>query len=208
MPRTRVLSALIAVGLVLSACSDDADEGAGDDGTSTTEASDTEDAAPDDGGGGGDDRQGYVDVTAELLTGALPLQDDEAACFAAALVDAIDFETFVEAGISPDELRTSGEQLEDLDLDIEDGMADRFGENLGPCAIDYASVLLTFAGPSEATQPGIDCVNAQLDREQLDQLLAVGATSGFTGVEPETDLRTVAQPALDACADEISGAGG
>jgi len=39
-------------------------------------------------------------------------------------------------------------------------------------------------------------------------LLVAGATSGFTGVEPETDLRTLAQPALDACAAEISGAGG
>lgn len=205
MRRTPVLSALITVGLALSACADDADEGAGDDGTSTTEATDTEDTGPD---GGGGDRQAYVDVAAELLTGALPLQDDEATCFAAALVDAIDFETFVEAGISPEELRASEEQLQDLGLDVEDGIADRFGENLGPCAIDYASVLLTFDGPSAATQPGIDCVNAQLDREQIDQLLAVGVTSGFTGVEPETDLRTLAQPALDACAEEISGAGG
>lgn len=208
MSRVPVLPVLITVGLALSACGDDGDEGAGDDGTTTTEATGTEDTTPDGGGGGGGgDRQDYVDVTAELLNGALPLQDDEAACFAAALVDAIDFEKFVEAGISPEELRTS-EELQDLGLDIEDGIADRFGENLGPCAIDYASVLLTFDGPSEATQAGIDCVNAQLDREQLDQLLAIGATSGFTGVEPETDLPTLAQPALDACAAEISGAGG
>lgn len=206
MSRVPVLSVLITVGLALSACGDDGDEGAGDDGTTTTEATGTEDTTPD-GGGGGTDRQDYVDVTAELLTGALPLQDDEAACFAAALVDAIGFEKFVEAGISAEELRTSGE-LQDLGLDIEDGIADRFGENLGPCAIDYASVLLTFDGPSEATQPGIDCVNAQLDSEQLDQLLAAGATSGLTGAVPETDLRTLAQPALDACAAEISGAGG
>jgi hypothetical protein len=181
------MSVVVGVGLLLfGACGGDSDVGGGNDEGGEATAADGE-------------TQLYIDAVADEIAdqGDIPMDDEMAACAAAAMVNLVGVDALVEAGISPEEFGDA-DSLSELDVEAPVDAAARLGEAFGEC--DFA-VLLTAAmaegfaeaAGTELPAEGTACLEDSMGGQAVTDALATFFVDGSPG-----DLRTVIGDALVA----------
>jgi hypothetical protein len=161
----RLLAALAAGALLLSACGDD-DAG---------------------NAGSGDDE--YVEAMAESMQrdDDLPFADEDIDCLADEFVDALGgAERLEEDGITPEDLR-SEDGLDELGLEMGQEEADGIAASFGSCDVSLAELVLSEAG--DDVPPEVrDCVEENLDEDVLADFFATVLVDEETGDEPPAEL--------------------
>jgi hypothetical protein len=154
------LAVSAAAVMLLAACGDD--DGGSDD----------------DAGNGGGGSQEYVEAASASLRedGEFPLGPERTDCAAAALVDVVDVDTLTDAGISPEEFGDA-DNLESLDVDLPDDVADRLGNALAECDLvgsieDVAVDTFTSSAGRELSSDAAACLRDNLDDQTVVDALA------------------------------------
>lgn len=119
------------------------------------------------------DAQPYVDALSDQLATIqdFQLEDDDADCLAADMVDLIGAENLEDAGISPEDLARSGD-LSSLDVELPDDTEERLTSAFDEC-VDLGELVadqlaLQYGIPSGT----LDCIAEENDDKQLASLLA------------------------------------
>lgn len=161
----RLLAALAAGTLLLSACGDD------DSGNA----------------GSGDDE--YVEAMAASMQEDedLPFADEDVDCLANGFVDALGgAERLEEEGITPEDLG-SDEGLQDLGLELGEEEADGIAASFGNCDVSLAELVLSEAG-EDVPADVRECVEDNLDEDVLADFFATVLVDEETGEEPPAEL--------------------
>ncbi|MCO8128893.1 hypothetical protein NHL50_16905 [Acidimicrobiia bacterium EGI L10123] len=161
----RLLAALAAGALLVTACGDD----------------DTGNA------GSGDDE--YVEAMAASMQQDedLPFAEADIDCLSREFVEALGGAERLESeGITPEDL-SSDEGLDDLGLELGQEEADGIAASFGSCDVSLAELVLAEAGedvPAEVR----DCVEENLDEDVLAEFFATVLVDEETGDEPPEAL--------------------
>lgn len=127
-------------------------------------------------GGGGDGSTAADNIAANLQEDS-PISEDDANCFADAVVDSIGVDKLQEIGILNDDLEVE-DNIDDADLSDED--AERAASAFTDC-IDLDVVLEeAFAGISEEAA---ECVREKIDDEAYQQLMEATFAGDTTGAQ-------------------------
>lgn len=161
----RLLAALAAGALLLTACGDD----------SEPEASGNDDA--------------YVEAMAASMQEDqdLPFADEDIDCLSNEFVDALGgAERLEEEGITPEDL-SSDAGLDELGLDLGQEEADGIAASFGNCDVSLAELVLSEAG-DDVSDEVRQCVEENLDEDVLADFFATVLVDEETGEEPPAEL--------------------
>lgn len=162
MMHRRLLAALAAGALLVTACGDD-DAGSGDD--------------------------DYVEAMAASMEQDenLPFAQDDIDCLAEEFVGALGGADRLEAdGITPEDL--GGDQgLDELGLELGREEADGIAASFGNCDVSLAELVLAEAG-TDVPDEVRECVEENLDEEVLAQFFASVLVDQETGEDPPEEL--------------------
>lgn len=161
----RLLAALAAGALLLSACGDD------DSGNA----------------GSGDDE--YVEAMAASMQQDedLPFADEDIDCLSTEFVEALGgAERLEDEGITPEDLG-SDEGLDELGLELGREEADGIAASFGTCDVSLAELVLSEAG-EDVPADVRDCVEENLDEDVLATFFATVLVDEETGEEPPDEL--------------------
>lgn len=177
--RTLALLAAVAAATFLVACGDDSDSdtdsegGLGalvDDTTTSTTAEETTTTTED----ASDLRAEYVDALVpqirDLGTGA-DLADEEAECFAGAIVDVVGAEEIDAQGVSPQQFASASGGFAGLDLDLPADAAETLADEMSDC-FDAQAVFLEALSADAPAGVDVACMFDTVEEGEVELLLA------------------------------------
>lgn len=200
---------LLVAALVVGSCSSGGDEKGDKEKTTTTKAaseggdsSTTEDddseettttkGDDDDEVEVSGDGQPFVDamVDAMMAEEDMPFSEDQARCVAARTVDTIGVDRLTEAGVTPDQFGSSGDNSMDFsELGLTEDDANEIFDNFGKCDINFRELMLeSMAADSEVTPEMKGCMEAVLTDENLRRLMVATFMSGDEGIDEDPAL--------------------
>lgn len=183
----RRILVIVAAGLLLGACGD-----SGDDDTT----------AGDEGG----EAEEYADALAADMTeeeDGPPLDETQANCFAAGLVDLVGVDALSEAGISPADF-AAADSFSDLDVDLPDDASAAVADTLVECElVEALEGVITDSFNEEAgialTPEAAECLADELDEQAVAEAFAVSFVEG-SGEQ----LQALIGSSVGACPDVAS----
>jgi hypothetical protein len=214
-PRRAALAVVVAL-LALAGCSADGSDDAASSTTeaatsttaavaSTTEATTTTEA--DDGAS--DAEQDYVDAVADAMRevedSEFPIDDEQADCLAPRWVDAIGYETLLEAGVTPEVL--GGTEDGDIDAEFEDVVdrprAEKLVDAFFDCGLDLEGTFYEgLASDGSATPEQVQCLRDRLPEGFVRELMITSMDGGDEALDEDDELEQQLTDAFLACVGE------
>lgn len=192
----RCLLGLLAVPVLLAgACGGDDDASTSSDSSTTSTEPDPDEGTDTSIADGSEfDPADYLAAMADYLratSGDDTQLNENAACVAAALIEAVGVERLDAEGITAEQF-AAADSIRDLGIEIGDADVDRLGEALDAC-IDYRQVMI-------ATAPdGYACLVDNLDRQAVAHSFAVEFATGY----PSEFTRLMFETAEPACTEQV-----
>ena len=227
--RTRIglLAAVALLALLVGCSADGSGDGSGDSATPTsttpstapdddettmtTDADEADEADDGDGesGGGSLARDAYVEAVADAMREVedtdFPIDDDQADCLAPRWVDAIGYETLLDAGVTPEVLGGSedGDTTAEFEDVVDRPRAERLVDAFGDCGIDLESFFYDgLASDGSTTPEQVDCIRDRLPDGFIRELLITSMDGGEDALDADPDLSGQLTGAFMACLDE------
>lgn len=209
-----VLAALVLV--VLAGCSADGSDDAADDAETSTTApsSDTTDGertttTTEAAGGATGSEQAYIEAVADAMREVedptFPIDDEQADCLAPRWVDAIGYQTLLDAGVTPEVL--GGSEDGDTSAEFEDvvdrARAEKLVDAFGDCDLDLEQFFyegLQSDGSMTADQGA--CLRDRLPEGYIRELMITSMDGGDDALDDDPDLEDQLTEAFMACLAE------
>ena len=217
--RPTALAAITVALVVLVGCS----AGGSDDAASTTttaRSSTTTGATPstttedpttttEDGGGATGAEQAYIESVADAMRAVedseFPIDDEQADCLAPRWVDAIGYETLLEAGVTPEVL--GGSEDGDLDASFEEvvdrGKAEKLVDAFFDCGLDLEGAFYDGLTSDGSTTPAqVACLRDRLPDGFIRELMITSMDGGDEALDADPELEQQLTEAFLACVGE------
>lgn len=219
-PRSRrtvlgVVAALVLLAGCGSSGSEDRSDGGASSASSTTApSSDTtadgdETTTTTDDGDAPDSKEAYVQAVAESMREVddeeFPIDDEQADCLAPLWVDAIGYETLLDAKVTPEVL--GGTEDGETDAKFEDVVdrprAEKLVDTFGQCGVDLEDFFFEgLASDGSATPAQIDCIRGRLPDGFVRNLMITSMDGGDDGLDSDTNLEDQLTQTFMACLAE------
>lgn len=221
-PRSRrtvlgVVAALVLLAGCGSSGSEDRSDGGASSASSTTAPSsdttadgdETTTTTTDDGGDAPDSKEAYVQAVAESMREVedevFPIDDEQADCLAPLWVDAIGYETLLDAKVSPEVL--GGTEDGDTDAEFEDVVdrprAEKLIDTFGECGVDLEDFFFEgLASDGSATPAQIDCIRGRLPDGFVRTLMITSMAGGDDALDSDGNLEDQLTQSYMACLAE------
>jgi hypothetical protein len=198
--------------------SDDAAPSTTTEATTTTEVTTTteEEAEEDDettttaaDGGTTDAEQDYIEAVADAMRrvedSEFPLDDEQADCLAPRWVDAIGYETLLEAGVTPEVL--GGTEDGEIDATFEDVVdrprAEKLVDAFFDCGLDLEGLFFEgLASDGSTTPEQVECLRDRLPEGFVRNLMITSMDGGDEALDEDAELEQQLTEAFLACIDE------
>lgn len=222
-PRPSLIAVAFALLVLIAGCSaggsDDAAAPASDDtttttgraadDTSTTEPSDDEETTTTADGSSGTSKQDYVDAVTDAMREVededFPIDDEQAGCLAPAWVDAIGYETLIDAGVTPEVLggAENGDTTASFEDVVDRAMAERLVAAFGKCGIDLEQFFFdSMASGDSMTPKQLACLRKGLPDGYVEDLMATSMDGGDDALDGDPALEETLTNAALACLGE------
>lgn len=219
-PRSRrtvlgVVAALVLLAGCGSSGSEDRSDGGASSASSTTApSSDTtadgdETTTTTDDGDAPDSKEAYVQAVAESMREVddeeFPIDDEQADCLAPLWVDAIGYETLLDAKVTPEVL--GGTEDGETDAKFEDVVdrprAEKLVDTFGQCGVDLEDFFFEgLASDGSATPAQIDCIRGRLPDGFVRNLMITSMDGGDDALDSDANLEDQLTQTFMACLAE------
>lgn len=174
MPRTRFVL-IVVLALLLSAC-------------------------------GGGQEQEYVDAIAASVrqgNSTFQVSQEQAQCIGNAFVDTLGVSAFQEVGLTPEEIRSGADPLQDANqLAIDRATAGQLYDALNEC-VDLSKLVLQGIQQANLPPEARKCIANNLSEDLIRQVFAVRLSGGTVRGNPQLTRKLTT--AFAECADELRG---
>lgn len=177
-----------------------------DPSTTTTEAEAEETTTTEGGGGAPSSKQAYIDAVAETMRDVedsdFPIDDDQADCLAPRWVDAIGYETLLDAGVTPEVLGGSedGDTTAEFEDVVDRPRAEKLVDAFGACGIDLDEFFYdSLTSDGSATADQVECLRGRLPDEFVRDLMVTSMDGGDDALDADPDLEGQLTDAFMAC---------
>jgi hypothetical protein len=176
------------------------EEEAEEDDETTTTAAD---------GGTTDAEQDYIEAVADAMRrvedSEFPLDDEQADCLAPRWVDAIGYETLLEAGVTPEVL--GGTEDGEIDATFEDVVdrprAEKLVDAFFDCGLDLEGLFFEgLASDGSTTPEQVECLRDRLPEGFVRNLMITSMDGGDEALDEDAELEQQLTEAFLACIDE------